>query len=169
MVFYIGTPYQQAANDCFDLVSQELMNDGILSAQTMLGALANIRTEVGREFQPIAEYASGAAYEGRSDLGNIYPGDGIKYKGRGWIQLTGRDNYDFYGRLIGVDLINNPALALQPSIAAKIVSKFFKIHALDVMCLKGNYMQARRVINGGTNGMSLYQSVLSQYQKSFQL
>ena len=57
------------------------------------------------------EYASGAAYEGRRDLGNSQPGDGRRFKGRGLIQLTGRANYHTLGGKLGVDLENNPEMA----------------------------------------------------------
>ena len=60
-------------------------------------------------------------------LGNTQEGDGAKYKGRGYIQLTGRANYEQVGNLIGIDLVNNPELANDPKIAAKIVPAFFKV------------------------------------------
>lgn len=53
-------------------------------------------------------------------LGNKNRGDGAKYHGRGFIQLTGRDNYRMASEALGIDLINNPALASKPDIAAKI-------------------------------------------------
>jgi predicted chitinase len=56
------------------------------------------------------ELASGSLYEGRKDLGNIIPGDGVKFKGRGLIQITGRYNYEKISKALGIDCINNPAL-----------------------------------------------------------
>lgn len=67
-------------------------------------------------------------YGGR--MGNTQPGDAYKYRGRGFIQITGKDAYDKIGKLIGVDLLNNPDLANDPEIAAKIVPEFFKYKGL---------------------------------------
>lgn len=64
-------------------------------------------------------------YGGR--MGNNAAGDGYKYRGRGFIQITGKENYDKVGKLIGVDLVNNPDLANQPEVAAKIIPAFFKL------------------------------------------
>ena len=65
------------------------------------------------------EIASGAAYEYRKDLGNIYPGDGVKFKGRGLIQITGRSNYTAAAKALGIDCINHPELLEQPEWAVK--------------------------------------------------
>ena len=64
-------------------------------------------------------------YGNRADLGNTSPGDGYKYRGRGFIQLTGKDAYQKVGSIIGIDLVNNPDLANEPSVAAKIVPAFY--------------------------------------------
>ena len=56
------------------------------------------------------EIASGQAYEGRSDLGNHHKGDGVKFKGRGFIQITGRSNYQSLSNDLGIDLIAKPEL-----------------------------------------------------------
>src|SRR5829696_10248357 len=60
------------------------------------------------------EQASGAQYEGRRDLGNTHRGDGQRFKGRGPIQLTGRANYTFYGRKLGIDLAAHPDMVANP-------------------------------------------------------
>ena len=60
-------------------------------------------------------------------LGNDTRGDGIRYKGRGYIQITGKDNYGRVGKRIGVDLVNNPELAEKPEIAAKIAIMYWKM------------------------------------------
>ena len=76
--FYKGN---EDASRCYDAVKAALDELGILTENTLIGALATVRTEVGRSYKPIEELASGMAYEGRRDLGNIFKGDGVKFKG----------------------------------------------------------------------------------------
>jgi predicted chitinase len=68
-------------------------------------------------------------YDGR--MGNTNTGDGYKYRGRGFIQITGKDMYQRVGKMIGVDLVSNPDLANQPETAAKIIPAFFKLKAKE--------------------------------------
>lgn len=68
-------------------------------------------------FRYTKEIASGQAYEGRVDLGNTFKGDGKRYKGRGFIQITGRNNYQKVGKALGVDLITHPELLESPQYA----------------------------------------------------
>ena len=75
----------------------------------ILAFLSQVGTESGG-LKWTQELASGSAYEGRKDLGNIYAGDGVKFKGRGLIQLTGRANYEAMSKKVGKDLVNNPQL-----------------------------------------------------------
>ena len=65
-------------------------------------------------------------YEGKRILGNVKRGDGYRFRGRGYIQLTGRDNYTRVGRALGLDLVNHPELAADPATAARIAVYFWK-------------------------------------------
>lgn len=71
--------------------------------------LAQVSHESGGLFYT-EELASGLAYEGRADLGNTHPGDGEKFKGRGLIQITGRNNYSLLSQALGADFVTNPTL-----------------------------------------------------------
>lgn len=136
-------------------IAKALEEAGITSNEAVMAVLATIKTEVGR-FEPIPEYASGEAYNGRADLGNTHPGDGPRYKGRGFIQLTGRANYRTYGQKLGVDLEGNPDLALDPTIAARVLVEYFKQRGIAAMAERGDWRDVRRAVNGGTNGYDTF-------------
>lgn len=105
-------------------------------------------------FQTLEEYASGVAYNGRKDLGNVEPGDGPRFKGRGLPMLTGRTNYQIYGTLVGVDLVANPDQAADPVLSVRIACLFWQRHGLNAWADAGNVRQATYLINGGENGLS---------------
>ena len=113
--------------------------------------LAQIAHESG-ELRFVKEIASGSAYEGRKDLGNTQPGDGMKYKGRGLIQITGRNNYADCGKSLGVDLITNPELLETNDLACRSAAWFWASHGLNDLADKGDFDRITRRINGGTNG-----------------
>jgi hypothetical protein len=163
MSFYKGTVNEKSASECFDNISKALQDCGIYSDMTLIGALATVRVEVGRSFKPINEIASGKAYENRHDLGNYCPGDGVKYKGRGYIQLTGRNNYEHFGNLIGVDLICHPELALEPINASRIFALYFKEKGCNKACDIKDWTKVRKLVNGGSNGLDTFLSVVNQY------
>lgn len=148
---------------CYDALEKALKDAGIFTDLTMLGAMATVRVEVGRNFKPITEYTSGAVYEGRKDLGNTQKGDGIKYKGRGYIQLTGRTNYTNFGKRIGVDLVNKPELALDIKNSAKILAYYFKDKKCNVACNAKDWKKVRKLVNGGTNGLDEFLRVIKDY------
>lgn len=104
-------------------------------------------------FSRLVEMASGEAYEGRKDLGNVKPGDGKRYKGRGIIQLTGRYNYRKFGEMIGEDLENNPELAADPKIAVRVALEFWFKSGAHNAAMFGDYRKVTRLINGGFNGL----------------
>ena len=121
--FHINTPVRQAA------------------------FLAQIAHESG-ELRYVEEIASGSAYEGRKDLGNTQPGDGMKYKGRGLIQITGRNNYHECGKALGVDLITNPELLETNDLACRSAAWFWAARGLNDLADKGDYIRICRRING---------------------
>jgi hypothetical protein len=101
-------------------------------------------------FKTMVEYASGEAYEGRKDLGNTVAGDGVRFKGRGLVQITGRKNYSYWAKRLGVDLLVKPHLTERLDIAVPILIEgsiegtFTGRKLADF----GSYSQMRRVING---------------------
>lgn len=86
-------------------------------------------------FTATREFASGSAYEGRKDLGNIYPGDGKRYKGRGYIQITGRTNYSACSKALFGDatLLDNPDLLATPQYAMQSALWFWKDRDLNAL------------------------------------
>jgi putative chitinase len=104
-------------------------------------------------FRTTEEFASGAAYEGRKDLGNTQPGDGKRYKGRGLIQLTGRANYRDVGASLKLDLEANPGLASQPVNSLKIACEYWKSRNINAAADQDNLVKATKLVNGGTNGL----------------
>ena len=115
--------------------------------------------QIGHEsagFRYTEEIASGEAYEGRADLGNTQPGDGVRFKGRGLIQLTGRANYAAYGKAIGVDLVDTDAyetLATDPERAVDVACWFWSTHGLNALADADDIEAVTRRINGGLNGL----------------
>ena len=114
--------------------------------------LAQIAHESGN-FRYMEEIASGALYEGRRDLGNTVRGDGVRYKGRGVLQLTGRANYKRYGEKLGIDLEQNPTLAANPSISMLVATTYWTNSELNQYADKDDIIVITRRINGGQNGI----------------
>jgi peptidoglycan hydrolase-like protein with peptidoglycan-binding domain len=136
-------------------VISALQARGILSNASLIATLATIRVETGI-FKPIYEQGSRnyfiKNYGSRSDLGNVTDEDGFTYRGRGFIQITGKANYAHYGQVLRVNLVNNPDLALDPTISAEILAQYFYERKVDVYAENGNWRQARIAVNGGLNG-----------------
>ncbi len=136
----------------------------------VLMALATIRAET-ESFQPISEFRSRYntspggkpfdLYDHREDLGNRGPTDGADFRGRGFIQLTGRHNYEIHGKAIGLGnkLVKDPKLANDPKIAAQLLASFLgaKETRIKQELVIGNLKGARRLVNGGTHGFSRFQ------------
>ena len=114
--------------------------------------LAQMAHESGN-FRYKEEIHDGSNYEGRSDLGNNQSGDGKRFKGRGYIQLTGRSNYKKYGDMVGQDLISNPELAADPNIASSVAFAYWNDRVDRKAARNGDINTVTRNINGGLNGL----------------
>lgn len=123
------------------------------SALRLAHFLAQLIHESG-SFRYMEEIASGQAYEGRKDLGNVNPGDGKLFKGRGPIQITGRANYRRYGKKIGIDLERHPEIAALPSIGLHLALEYWKANGLNTLADADNVLGITKLINGGTNGLA---------------
>jgi putative chitinase len=123
--------------------------------------IAQLAHESG-EFRYMEELASGKAYEGRKDLGNVNPGDGVRYKGRGCIQITGATNYFACGKSLGVDFIHNPELLETPEYASKSACWFWSSRGLNKIADTDNILTITKRINGGTNGLADRQKYLDR-------
>lgn len=99
------------------------------------------------------EFASGAAYEGRLDLGNTQTGDGRRFKGRGLLQLTGRANYKSLGETLNIDLVGNPKLAGEPKLSLVIACEYWKSRSINGHCDRDDLERVTRRVNGGLNGL----------------
>lgn len=87
------------------------------------------------------------------ELGNTAPGDGKKYRGRGWIQLTGKANYQAAASIAGADIVNNPDLAAGAAVANKTAIHYFETRVMN-RTQANNIQRISRLVNGGTNGMA---------------
>lgn len=124
--------------------------------------LATVRAECGPTYEPVVEkgpYRYFAKYEPGTklgiSLGNLFPGDGFRFRGRGYVQLTGRGNYSKFSTIMDQDLLNNPDEALNPAVAYEIMvrgmigGEFTGKRLADYMSAShSDFVGARHIING---------------------
>jgi peptidoglycan L-alanyl-D-glutamate endopeptidase CwlK len=146
-----------------------LENEQLTYKNIVLTTLATVRAET-ESFEPLSEFISRYntspgghpfdLYDYRRDLGNLSPPDGERYRGRGFIQLTGRINYQQYVEEIGLDnqLIDNPELANPGDVAAKLLAAFFKDKEARISetLLSDDLRTARKMVNGGSHGLDRF-------------
>jgi putative chitinase len=132
----------------------EFLVDDRLRICAFLGQVAHESGELAwfHEFASGMEYDLSVNPRKARELGNVNPGDGPRYKGRGPIQLTGRNNYRACGRALGLDLEGNPDIAVQPNVAFRTAGWFWSTHGLNALADQSSYREITRRINGGYNG-----------------
>lgn len=126
--------------------------------------LATIAVESG-ELRYTEEIASGAAYEWRKDLGNVFAGDGRRFKGSGIIQLTGRGNATRAGLYFGEDFISHPEKMRQLPYAVLTAGWFWLTHNLNHHCDRGDFRRVTRIVNGGLTHIAEREAYLARAKK----
>jgi putative chitinase len=119
----------------------------ITDPKRLAAFLAQIAHESG-SLRYVRELADGQDYEGRKDLGNIKPGDGPKFRGRGLIQITGRTNYTHLADAFKIDLLNKPEILEQPLYATLSAGWFWNERGLNGLADAENFLLISKRING---------------------
>ncbi len=119
-------------------ILKAMAEGGMVSKNDLIGVLCTIYVET-TPFAPIEEYGKGG---GRHGI----------YYGRGFVQLTWKENYEKCGKAIGVDLVNSPALALKPDISAKALVWYFKTNGIPAYAARGDFDNVRSIVNSGSPG-----------------
>jgi hypothetical protein len=171
------TPFKNI-NKHLPFIMDAMIEQGLDDTDMIIMALATIRAET-ESFEPISEYKSKwnsapggtpfGLYDFRRDLGNGAIGDGAKYRGHGYIQLTGKANHQRYGERIGVDLVASPEKANEPSNAAKILALFLKDKEAKIRKAIENddLAAARKYVNGGSHGLAEFTEAFRIGQELF--
>ncbi|MCR4299655.1 MAG: peptidoglycan-binding protein [Gallionella sp.] len=171
-------PYTKTSSIAKNLpyVTTALAAFGLTGANMISTALGTIRAET-EGFVPIAELpshfntlpgqAAFSAYEYK--LGNKHPGDGARYRGRGFVQLTGRDNYEKFGKVLDIALADNPDSACAPEVAACLLAAYLDANKdkLIKALARDDLKAARKVVNGGSHGLERFTDTFRMAQKAW--
>ena len=150
------------------LIEGALESRGMRDPLVKVAAIATVSVETARTFRPIDEFGDEEyftrMYENRADLGNTRKGDGARFHGRGYIQLTGRSNYRSYGEKLGFPLEKRPELAKTPEVAAAVLADYFKSRGVDTSAGQRDWESVRRKVNGGLNGWDPFRIVVGKLE-----
>jgi predicted chitinase len=158
-------------------IRDALIAEGFRDPATFLAAIATVyvETHIGdNSFKPIREFGGHAYFTANyehnrgtaAQLGNTQSGDGARYCGRGYIQITGRANYRHYGGVLGIPLEAEPDLALDANVAARILAAYFARRRIPDQANEAfdsadqDWRPVRRAVNGGLLGYSEFLAVV---------
>lgn len=161
----------QSQVDGISIILDTWEESGLTDLRWLAYMLSTAFLETGRTMQPIREWG-GDDYHTRlydimgdnpdraRSMGNTEPGDGIRYCGRGFVQLTWKSNYQKMSKFVGVNLVADPDAAMEPNIAAKVMFEGMTKGESSVGDFTGvalenyfndakeDWVNARRIING---------------------
>lgn len=145
------------------LIVEALAALEILTPNVEVAAIASIGAE-SYLFAPEKEAGSEAhfrrTYEFDRGLGNMEPGDGAKYCGRGFLPLVGRSAYARFGKLVAADLVAQPELAMDPAVAARILAYDFTLKGVAKAAAEEDWVKVRRLIHGDLSGWKRFNGIL---------
>ncbi len=118
--------------------------------------------EIANEYARQPEKIANKVYGGRMGNDVESSGEGWKYRGRGIKQLTGKENYERSGAGLGVDLVENPDLLLEPKYAALSAGWFWNKHNLNDLADKGDIETMTKRINGGLLGLDARKAAIKK-------
>jgi putative chitinase len=173
--FSLDTPLRKA-----HFLAQVAHESGGLkySAENLNYSAQGLRSVFGKYFKTneiAASYArkpekiANRVYADRMGNGNEASGDGWKFRGRGLIQLTGKDNYQQFGRDYSIDCVNNPDLLLDPQFALASACWFWQKRSLNTFADKDDILMVTKRINGGINGLNDRQQYLDSFKRIYQI
>jgi predicted chitinase len=155
--------YVPVTSSPFELVLRKAALGAKIAGAELAAFMAQCAHESAK-FTATKEFSSGQQYEGRADLGNTQPGDGVKYKGRGFIMITGRANYTAASKALGIDLVNHPELAERPDVATKVSLWYWNKFVKPKISNFANTKQVTKKVNGGYNGLQQRTKLTKSFQ-----
>ncbi|MEZ4536631.1 MAG: glycoside hydrolase family 19 protein [Cyanobacteriota/Melainabacteria group bacterium] len=174
----IGSP-KKNVEKYWPLIIAEMDHVGVNKVSFQVAILATIGVECA-QFKPVREKGDKSyfdKYELRKSLGNIKPGDGFKYRGGGFIQLTGRGNYKSCGEAIKVDLENSPDRILEDNISVKALLWYLTSHGVNTWAERAYtindewdedfcWRKIRRLVNGGLTAYPKFAKYAEKFKKA---
>lgn len=156
------------------LIDHELAQYGMKDMASAVITLATVAQETAHTFEPVKEYGNAIYFtehywddiKNRRALGNKSAADAVKYCGHGFIQLTGRHNFQKFQDESGYPVVTNPKLLLQGPVSAKACALFIRNHGVNIWAIRAMqakdpkekekaWQMCRRLVNGGLTGYSI--------------
>ncbi|MBP0904986.1 glycoside hydrolase family 19 protein [Mariniflexile gromovii] len=148
--------------------SEENLNYSVQGLRSVFGKYFKTN-EIAEQYARKPEKIANRVYANRMGNGDEQSGDGWKYRGRGLIQLTGKDNYRSFSNDHGIDCVNNPDLILDPEVALKSACWFWKKRNINAYADADDIHMVTKRINGGTNGLQDRQQYLDSFKNLYKV